>query len=212
MNKQNIILVGGGGHCKACIDVIEQENKFQIYGILDLPENLGNDILGYKIIGNDDDIAKYAQEGYNFLITIGHLVNPNLRIKLFNNLKKNGDDLSIIISPNAYVSKHSTIGNGTIVMHQAIVNTNSIIGENCIINNKALIEHDCKIGVNTHISTNAVVNGTCNIGNNCFIGSSSVIKNNTNICDNTIIGAGAVVTKDITEAGVYVGSPAKKIK
>ena len=25
-----LILIGGGGHCAACIDVIEQENKFEI--------------------------------------------------------------------------------------------------------------------------------------------------------------------------------------
>ena len=31
------------------------------------------------------------------------------------------------------------------------------------------------------------------------------------ICDHTVIGAGAVVTKDITEAGVYAGNPARKI-
>ncbi len=212
MTKQNIILIGGGGHCKACIDVIEQENKFNIAGILDLPEKIGENILGCKIIGNDNDIQKYAQEGYNFLITIGHLGNPKLRKRLFDEVKNNGGKLPIIISFYAYVSKHSKIGDGTIIMHQAIINADTKIGENCIINNKALIEHDCKIGDNTHISTNAVVNGTCNIGDNCFIGSSSVIKNNINICNNTIIGAGAVVTKNITEAGVYVGSPAKKIK
>ena len=36
--KEEIILIGGGGHCKSCIDVIEQEGKYQIAGIVDLPE------------------------------------------------------------------------------------------------------------------------------------------------------------------------------
>ena len=212
MNKQKIILVGGGGHCKACIDVIEAENKFQIEGILDLPNKLGEQVLDYKIIGNDNDIAKYAKKGFSFLLTVGHIGDEKLRQKLFDEIKKEKGELPSIISSNAYVSTYSEIETGTIIMHQAIVNANSKIGENCIINNKALVEHDCNIGNNSHISTNAVVNGTCNIGNNCFIGSSSVIKNNTNICDKVIIGAGSVVTKDIIEAGVYVGSPAKRIK
>ena len=66
--RENIILVGGGGHCKSCIDVIEQEGKYEIKGILDLPEKKGQNILAYKIIGNDDDISDYAKQGYNFLI------------------------------------------------------------------------------------------------------------------------------------------------
>jgi hypothetical protein len=47
---------------------------------------------------------------------------------------------------------------------------------------------------------------------NNLIGSGSVLKHSIKIKSNTIIGAGAVVTKNITESGIYVGSPAKKIK
>jgi acetyltransferase-like isoleucine patch superfamily enzyme len=49
------------------------------------------------------------------------------------------------------------------------------------------------------------------IGNHVSIGSNATILPVT-ICDNVVIGAGAVVTKNITEPGVYVGNPAKKIK
>ncbi|MBI4309254.1 MAG: acetyltransferase, partial [Candidatus Omnitrophica bacterium] len=38
MVKKNLILIGGGGHCKSCIDVIESENKFKIAGIVDTKE------------------------------------------------------------------------------------------------------------------------------------------------------------------------------
>lgn len=209
--KESIILIGGGGHCKACIDVIETENKFKITGILDLPEKLGQEILGHKIIGNDDDIPDFAKQGYNFLITVGHLGNPNLRIRLLNTVKENGGLLPIITSPLAHVSNHSIIEMASIIMHQAIINADVQIGENCIINNKALIEHDVVIEDNTHISTGAIINGNSLIGKNCLLGSGVVIKQSITICNNTIVGAGAVVIKDITENGVYAGSPAKKI-
>ncbi len=212
MNKPKIILVGGGGHCKACIDVIESENKFEIAGIIDLPEKLGTKILGYKIIGNDDDLPKLAQKDYNFLITVGHLGNANLRKKLFNIIKSNGGKLPVIKSPFSHISRHSKIEEGTIIMHNVIVNAAAKIGENCIINNKSLIEHDVVVKKNCHISTNAVLNGECMVEEDCLIGSSSVLKQTINICKNTIIGAGSVVTKNITESGTYVGIPAKKIK
>ena len=38
LDKEKLILVGGGGHCKACIDVIEEQGKFEILGILDLKD------------------------------------------------------------------------------------------------------------------------------------------------------------------------------
>ena len=63
MNKQKIILVGGGGHCRSCIDVIENTNRYDIVGILDLPKEIGKSILDYKIIGSDDNIEKYSNNG-----------------------------------------------------------------------------------------------------------------------------------------------------
>ncbi len=210
--KQKIILIGGGGHCKACIDVIEQENKYEIFGILDIKEKVGKSILGYKIIGVDDDIIKYIKEGYNFLITLGHIGKPDLREKLFKMIKNLNGNFATVISPFAYISQRSKIGEGTIIMHHALINTNTVIGNNCIINSKGLIEHDAIIGNNCHISTGSIINGGVKIGNNCFHGSNSVSMQYISIADNTIIGAGSVVTKDITESGVYVGIPARKVK
>ena len=212
MNKNEIILVGGGGHCRSCIDVIEQEGKFRIKGIIDLPEFLGTEVFGYPIIGVDEELPVLAKQGYNFLITLGYFGDSYIRERLYKIINDNGGLFPVIISPLAYVSKHSIIGSGTIIMHNVIINANTTIGNNNIINSKSLIEHDCNIGNNNHISTTSVVNGSCTINNNCLIGSGSVLKNNVSLCSNTILGAGSVVVKDINEKGTYIGVPAKNIK
>jgi len=184
---KNLYLIGGGGHCKSCIDVIEQEKKYQIKGIFDLPKNVGKDILGYSIIGTDDDIINYEKKENYFLITIGQIGEPGKRLNYIDL------NLTSIISPRAYVSKHSSIAKGTIIMHDVIINANAKIGKNCIINSKALIEHDVVIEDNCHISTNTVINGAVNIGSNSFIGSSSVTKNNISIPDKSFIKANSIV-------------------
>lgn len=212
MGKTEIILVGGGGHCKSCIDVIELEDRYRIRGIIDLPKEIGKDILGYKVLGNDSDIPMLARKGFHFLITIGHMGNPKRRKELFNLIKTNGGFLPNIISPKAYISKYSKIGDGTIIMHNTIVNADAKIGKNCIINNKSLIEHDVYIGDNCHISTGVSINGNCMIYDNCFIGGGTTIKNGLGIEKGSIIGLGSVVIKTIYEKGVYYGNPAKKIK
>lgn len=190
---KKIILIGGGGHCTSAIDVIEQEGKYKIAGIIDKKNLLGSKVLGYPVIGTDIDINRLAKNYQNALITLGFIKNPTLRIKLFNLVKKAGFKLPSIVSPRAYISRHSKIGVGTILMHNVIVNANSVIGDNCIINSKALIEHDCLISSHSHISTNVVINGGVKVGAKCFIGSSVTSKNNIEIKKNSFVKAGSIV-------------------
>lgn len=191
MNK--IILIGGGGHCNSVIDVIEQEAKFKIAGIVDKQEFLKNNVLGYPVIGNDSDLEKLVKEYKYALITVGQIKSPHPRIKLFNLVKELGFLLPSIISPSAIVSKHSKIGSGSIVMHKALINANTTIGDNCIINSKVLIEHDCFISNHCHISTNATINGGVKVETNCFIGSNAITKDNIVIKENSFIKAGSLV-------------------
>lgn len=174
--KNQILLIGGGGHCKSCIDVIEQEKKYIIAGIIDKKEKLGTEILGYKIIGCDEDLD-YLVKSYRYaLVTMGQLKTNSKRVKIFRKLKEIGFNLSVIISPLAYVSKHSSIDEGTIIMHNALVNANVKIGKNCIINSKSLVEHDAIIEDNCHISTGVVVNGGVVVRENTFFGSNATSR------------------------------------
>jgi sugar O-acyltransferase (sialic acid O-acetyltransferase NeuD family) len=212
MTKKDIILIGGGGHCKACIDVIEQEGRFQIAGIIDTKENVGKEILGYDVIGTDEQLETISNTYRYFLITLGQLTNADKRRMLSAQLQVLGVALPTIISPKAYVSKHASIGKGSVIMHHALVNAAATIGEQCIINSKSLIEHDVKVGDYCHISTNSRLNGAVSIGDECFIGSGATLIQGVQLGNQIQIGAGAVVINTITEKGTYVGIPAKKVK
>ncbi|MBN1183539.1 MAG: NeuD/PglB/VioB family sugar acetyltransferase [Bacteroidales bacterium] len=201
--KEPIILIGGGGHCKSCIDVIEQENKYRIVGILDLPELVGSKILGYDIIGTDDDFPNFLNSVNNYLVTVGQIKSCVKRIALWQMVKKSGATMPVIVSPYAYVAKSSQIGEGSIIMHHALINAEVQIGINCIINSKALIEHEASVGDFCHISTGAIINGQTRIGNQCFIGSNSTVSNNVSIVGDTIIAAGLHIISDINVPGVY---------
>lgn len=189
--KEKIILIGGGGHCHSVIDVIEQENKYEIIGIIDTKENIGKKVLDYEIIACDDDLEELFKTCKNAVITIGHIKSNITRVKLFAKLKNIGFSLPVIISPLAYVSKYSKIDEGTIVMHHALINTNAKIGKNCIINTKALIEHDCIVEDNCHISTASVLNGGVVLKENTFFGSNATSKQESII--DGFIKAGSLV-------------------
>lgn len=209
---ESIILLGGGGHCKSCIDVIEQSKRFKIIGILDVPEKAGQKVLGYPIIGTDEDIKKFLPDCENFLITVGQIENASVRKKVFDKVKQAGGKLPVIISNRSYVSKHAQIGEGTVIMHGVIVNAGAKIGNAGIINTNALIEHEAVVGDFCHISTAAIINGQVAVGNECFIGSNTVVANNISLCDNVTVSAGSQVLRDINAPGVYIGNPLRKIR
>lgn len=205
--KRPLILIGGGGHCKSVIEVAESAG-YEIKGILDMPDEVGKDVLpGHKVIGTDDEIPQYVEE-CDFIITVGFIKNPALRIKLYNKVKAAGGRLATIIASTAHVSKYAELGEGTVIMHHAFVNAGAKIGDNCIINTFVNIEHDAEVGNQCHISTGTMVNGECKIGENCFIGSQSVCANCIEIASDIIIGAGSVVRKSIRVKGIYAGNPA----
>jgi len=193
MSKKEIVLVGGGGHCKSCIDVIESIDLFRIKGILDLESKIGDKILNYPVIGTDSLIPDLIKENVLFLITMGDVGNPEKRIELYFKVINQGGTLPVIISSKAYVSKYARLGSGTIVMHHAMVNVSAAVGKNCIINTKALIEHDVVIGDHCHISTGAIVNGGTEIGSFTFFGSNAVSKQYISVQENTFIKANSIV-------------------
>ncbi len=201
---ESIILIGGGGHCKSCIDVIEQEGRFIIAGIVEKSNTIDEQILGYPIIGCDDELPELIAKFRNVLITVGQIKSAKIRMKLFNICNDQNAVLPVIISPTAYVSKHTKIGKGTIVMHQAVVNADANIGVNNIINSKALIEHEVLIGNHCHISTGTKINGQAIIADECFVGSGVTLVNNITICEKVIIPAGTAVFKSINKSGIYI--------
>lgn len=187
---KKIYLIGAGGHCCSCIDVIESTGEFQILGIFDVQEKVGATVLGYPIVGTDEDLPKYVHEEIFFLVTVGQIKNPHIRIKIFNSLIFLKARLATVISPRAYISKHALVSAGTVVMHDALVNADVKIGFNCIVNSKALIEHGVEVGNHCHISTGAIVNGDCRIGEGSFVGSNSVLKEGAIISDYSVLKAG----------------------
>lgn len=205
-----LILVGGGGHCKSVIDVAVSAG-YAILGVLDRPEEVGKKVLGYDVIGTDDDMAKYVDQAV-FIVTVGQIKSPDLRIKLHKMIEHVGGKLATIVAPTAHVSEYAQLGEGTVVMHQAVVNADAKIGKGCIINTFANIEHDVVVGDYCHISTGAMVNGGATITDGTFLGSQSVVNQCVKIERGGVIASLSVVNKDITEKGIYAGNPAKLIK
>jgi sugar O-acyltransferase (sialic acid O-acetyltransferase NeuD family) len=143
-----------------------------------------------QFYGGDDDLPDLRKTYEYALVAVGQIKTPMTRMKLYVQLVLLGFNLPIIISPRAYVSKHSAIRDGSIIMHDALINAQVEIGSNCIINSKVLIEHDSKIGNHCHISTGAIINGNVTVGQGTFVGSNAVVRESVQIDEYFFVRSG----------------------
>ena len=209
-NKIGIILVGGGGHCKSVIDVLVDSQEFKIIGILDMKDKVGSNLLGFPIIGTDEDIPKLIMKYENFHINIGHILSNVSRVNLYHRIESLGGIFPIIKAYDAHISKYAFINPGTFIGHKAFINAGAKIGCNCIINTGAVIEHDSIVENHSHISTCVTVNADCQVGEGSFLSSHVVINRGVKIPPESKIYSGTIVTKSFKERGISLkGIPAK---
>jgi acetyltransferase EpsM len=199
--ENKVTLYGASGHCKVIIDILQKCN-IKIDLIFDDYSSKTN-ILGYEILKtNQIEIAN----SNNMIISIG---NNKVRKRLANQLNSS---FATAIHPNALISKHITIGEGTVIMAGVIINPDTKIGKHCIINSGAIIEHDCIIEDFAHISPNAALAGGVEVGEGSHIGIGSSVIQGIKIGKWATVGAGAVIIKNVPDYAVVVGNPGKIIK
>ena len=203
MSPEPILLVGAGGHARACIDVIEQDGRFVVKGLVGLPHEVGSRVLDYPVLGADKDLSGLLGSGTNALVAVGQIETPEPRIRLFDLVRQHGCALPVIVSPHAYVSSHARLDAGTIVMHGAVINAGAVVGKNCIVNSQSLVEHDVVIADHCHIATAAIINSGVHMGAGTFLGSNSSVRQCLNIGERCLIGMGQQVLADC-EAGVRI--------
>lgn len=205
-----MILVGGGGHCRSVAEAAFAQG-WKIKGVLEPAMKPGDKIGQLTVLGNDDDIPKYIDD-HLFVVTVGAVGIPELRNKIIAKLRLAGATMATIIAPSAYVASDAEIGDGTVILNRAVVNANAKIGTNVILNTGCIVEHDSSVGDSTHVSTGAILNGNCHVGKDCFIASGTIMMHGLTVTDRVMVGVGSTVSKNIDESGIYIGSPARKIK
>ena len=199
--ENKLFLYGASGHCKVVIDILQSNDEIITAIIDDNPKT--EQLLEIKV---------YRSDAYNFsnesklIIAIG---DNEIRKAIVQKLKA---DFHIAIHPNAIISKHATIGEGTVIAPGVIINAAAVIGKHCIINTAAIVEHDCVIEDYVHLSPNSALAGGVSVGEGTHIGIGAKVIQGIKIGKWATIGAGAVIIKDVPDFAVVVGNPGRIIK
>lgn len=205
-------MLGGGGHCKSVIDAIEQRGLYRIWGIVDVREKIGENLLGYEIKACDEDLEQLFARGLRLAaITVGSIGDVSVRKKLYRAAATVGFNFPPVIDVSSRIASSVLIEEGVFVGKNCVINADARVGSFAIVNTGAIIEHDCKVGDFSHIAPGAVLSGNVIVSANAHIGAGSVVIQGITVGVNALIGAGSVVVKDVPSDVKAFGSPCRTV-
>ena len=209
---KNIVIFGSSGYSKKIVSIAEMSG-FKIAGFIDSFRLSGEETLGYKVLGKEQDlpslIDKYQIEG----IFIG-VCDNYLRSKLAEKVAAilPGLEFITLIHPNAAIARNVIIGRGSVIMAGAVIEPDTKVGDFCLLNIHSILSHDCVMNSFSSLGPKAAVAGHCNIGCYTSINIGSTIINKIDIGMHTVVCAGSCVVKDIPSFKVAAGHPARVIR
>lgn len=205
--SNSIVIIGGGGHAKMCIDLLNQTKEYEILGIIDDKLSVGDKILGVKVVGGNNLLKKLVTLGVKYAVNgVGAISNPKLRGKIHAELTNLGFLLPNLIHPSSNVEPSVNMGVGNQIMMGAAVCSDVKIGNGCIVNSGAIVSHDCILRDHCHIAPGAILAGSVDVGNNSVIGMGATVYLGLTIGRDAMIFNGVNVLKNIFEGTTVDGN------
>lgn len=122
-----------------------------------------------------------------------------------------GFGFATLIHPRTFISRKSTIGEGSLTGISTVITSHNRIGRHCTFCSHTQIGERGVLGDFVYIGPGTEIAGSVTIGNEVFIGVNATISDHLTIGDGATIGAGAVVIRNVPPGATVVGNPAKEI-
>ncbi len=211
MNK--IAIVGSSGHARVIIDIVEREGRYQIAGLLDDYRRVGEQTLGYEILGQVEALPRLiaSHDLRGAIVAIG---DNMFRSKVVDRIRKLCPSLPFVsaIHPSASVAKSASVAEGSAIMAGAVINPCCSIARFCILNTNASLDHDSVMEPFSSLAPGATTGGNCRIGSYAAVGIGATLINGIHIGEHTVIGAGSTVLEHVGPLYIAYGTPAACIR
>ena len=161
------------------------------------------------IVEPDDFFKMPYSSRYSFIV--GVTLDQALRQQIIDRLDQDDLPRFTAVHPKCEIDPTSVIKPGSYIGPFSMIAYQSIVGRDCLVGPYTLVGHRSTINDNCFIGPMAMIAGSVNMGSRCYTGIKTTIIDKITICNDVNFGAGSLVTKNITEPGKYVGSPARKV-
>lgn len=210
---KKIFIVGGNGFARECYDSLI---KLEEYG----KEVIFGGFLGHGGYGHTVDYKTYQhlylgevaehefKDNEYCIIGAGY---PELRKKIYNDLKKQSVKFYTLICNGIHLSNSFDYGEANIFVTPFLSSVNIKIGAGNVFNGDVIIGHDSTIGDFNFFGPRSQVLGNVKVGNNNKIGANVILLPNSKVGNNNDIAPLSAVYKGCKNNCYMQGNPALKI-
>lgn len=213
MPPENIVIAGSSGHAKVVIDIVEREGRYRIAGLLDRHHPRGEKLLGYQVLGADEELPSLV-DTYNLKGVVVAIGDNLVRSEVIARVEGLCPNLPFVCAthPRATIARDVSVGDGTVVMAGVTINSSCRIGLACILNTNSSLDHDSIMEDFSSLAPGAVTGGNCRVGFGSAIGIGATLVHNVDVGEHTVVGAGSLVLDPVPSFKLVYGVPAKIIR
>ena len=194
-----------------------EKNKIALVGfpeaifIKDMINQIPHDQYDISVICPDDffNLTKSKHDGYMICVTR----DMQLRARLVEHFVQQDLPGFSFVHTSAVIFPDVVVGGGCFVGPFAFIASQAQVEDHCLINPYVMVSHRCTISQGSILQPGTMIAGSTKIGRYCKLNFKSATLDDISIANFTEVGANSLVTKTIEEEhGVYVGTPARRVK
>lgn len=205
-----LIVVGGGGFAREVIWLArESRQAFDVIGCLDDADaSQGQTLSDVPVLGRIEDWSRHP--GAVFVVGIGA---PRIRRDVVRKMQSSGTpEFATLVHRTVQHSAYVEFGAGSMITAGCLITTQIRIGQHAIVNIGCTVGHDTVIEDFCTVAPIVAISGNVHLQTGSEIGTGSSLRQGVRVGRGAMVGMGSVVTRDVPDADLVLGSPARSVR
>jgi sugar O-acyltransferase (sialic acid O-acetyltransferase NeuD family) len=206
-----LLFVGAGGLAREAAEAARAAGRHELIGFLDDdPARWGTSLVGLPVLGGLEQVGDHPRA--ELLLCPGH---GRSRALLRGRLARHGvsdERYATVIHPRAEVPGSCTVGAGSVLLAGVVLTADVSVGRHVAVMPNAVLTHDDVIEDYVSVCASVALAGCVRIREGTYLGQGCLVREGLTVGAWSVVGMGAAVTRDVGDAQVWAGVPARLLR